>query len=144
MPLPPRFTPVGAGDAPGLSSKPDRVLADAVKYHRAGTLDRAETLYRLLLERAGVVDRRRLQGRDRRDSCFDEQFQLLVQREPRRIVRLGSIRAGQQGYAGLCPRTGSRRDAAVRARAPHKRERERGAGERQEPSPCDPHEPAFP
>ena len=52
--LPPRFTPA-ATDEPllGLSSKPARVLADAVKYHRAGTLDRAETLYRLLLERAG-------------------------------------------------------------------------------------------
>jgi tetratricopeptide (TPR) repeat protein len=54
MPLPPRFTPAST-DEPllGLSSKPARVLADAVNYHRAGTLDRAETLYRLLLERAG-------------------------------------------------------------------------------------------
>jgi tetratricopeptide (TPR) repeat protein len=54
MSLPPRFTPA-TGDQPslGLSAKPARVLADAVKYHRAGTLDRAETLYRLLLERAG-------------------------------------------------------------------------------------------
>src|SRR5262245_56266560 len=53
-PLPPRFTPVhGAELSLGLSSRPERVLADAVKLHRAGTLDRAETLYRLLLERAG-------------------------------------------------------------------------------------------
>jgi tetratricopeptide (TPR) repeat protein len=53
--LPPRFTPAATDEPPlSPSSKPAQVLADAVKYHRAGTLDRAETLYRLLLERAGV------------------------------------------------------------------------------------------
>lgn len=52
-PLPPRFTP-DSGDTAllGVSSKPARILADAVKYHRSGALDRAETLYRMLLQQA--------------------------------------------------------------------------------------------
>src|SRR5262245_58995486 len=54
IPLPPRFTQENKESASiSLSSKPARVLADAVKHHRDGSLDRAETLYRLLLERAG-------------------------------------------------------------------------------------------
>jgi len=52
-PLPPRFTPESGGAALlGASSKPARVLADALKHHRAGAFERAETLYRLLLQQA--------------------------------------------------------------------------------------------
>jgi tetratricopeptide (TPR) repeat protein len=48
--LPPRFTEVGDGTAePCDLSDAAQVLRQAIEFHRAGALDRAETLYRTLL-----------------------------------------------------------------------------------------------
>lgn len=52
-PLPPRFTPAtDPATLLGTSFNASRLFDEALKYHRRGALDRAETLYRLLLEKA--------------------------------------------------------------------------------------------
>ncbi len=52
-PLPPRFTPdTDPASLLGTSFNASRLFNEAIKYHRNGALDRAETLYRLLLEKA--------------------------------------------------------------------------------------------
>jgi tetratricopeptide (TPR) repeat protein len=52
-PLPPRFTPeTDPASLLGTSFNASRLFTEAVKCHRRGALDRAETIYRLLLEKA--------------------------------------------------------------------------------------------
>ncbi len=53
MTLPPRFTPeIDPASLLGTTFNASRLFNEAIKYHRNGALDRAETIYRLLLEKA--------------------------------------------------------------------------------------------
>ncbi len=89
-PLPPRFTPEpDPATLLGTSSNAARLFNEALKYHRSGALDRAETIYRLLLEKAAEhADLLHLLGVIAHQTGHSEEGLLLIDRA---IAKNGAV-----------------------------------------------------
>ncbi|MFM9844100.1 MAG: sulfotransferase [Dongiaceae bacterium] len=89
-PLPPRFTPEpDPATLLGASFNVTRLFNEALKHHRSGALDRAETIYRLLLDRAAEhADLLHLLGVIAHQTCHYEEALLLIDRA---IAKNGAV-----------------------------------------------------